>query len=402
MMSEDSCFALDLGIVSSLGAFKARHVLGGGICEAPPLSSETIFGKAFKIARAGCYGTEGDLRIAEYKNRVNALLATAARELEPSVAKAKERFGASRIAVILGSTDNGSEESFNAIQVKLSTETFPEGYSLHRQSAYLAPQFLADELGLTGPVMAVSTACASSASAIARARDFLKAGLCDAVVAGGVDIVSDTVALGFSSLEAVSPDRCLPFSRNRRGITLGEGAAIFLLARENFLDGPGAGIQLIGAGEASDAHHLTAPDPMAGGAQAAMEAALADAGLAASAIDYLNLHGTGTELNDAMESLAVAKVFGEAGVPASSTKAFVGHTLGAAGAIELGFCWLSMSELNESLALPPHLWDGAADEKLPVLDLIEKGRRSSAPIKTSMSVSFAFGGVDTALILGRN
>ena len=245
--------------------------------------------------------------------------------------------------------------------------------------------------------MAVSTACASAATAIARARDLIACGICDAAVAGGADIVSDSVALGFLALEAVSSERCQPFSRNRRGITLGEGAAIFLVCREDL---GGEGIRLLGVGEACDAHHLTAPDPEGEGACAAMSMALRDASLGSADIDYLNLHGTGTELNDAMESKAVARVFGPGGVSASSTKGAVGHTLGAAGAVELGFCWLALSSLNRTSLLPPQVWDGEADDSLPRLDLVGPGR-ASGRLRSCMSVSFAFGGVDAAAIIGR-
>jgi 3-oxoacyl-[acyl-carrier-protein] synthase-1 len=333
---------------------------------------------------------------ADYANRVNALLSDVAAQIGPSVAEAAARYGSHRVAVIIGSTDNGSEESLAAVAHRAVSGRFPEGYSLYRQSAELAPRFLAARLRLTGPVMAVSTACASSATAVARASELIAAGLCDAAVVGGADIVSDSVALGFASLEAVSPERCLPFSKNRRGITLGEGAAIFLLCRDELGD---QGIRILGIGEACDAHHLTAPDPEGAGAVAAMEAALKDAGLAPSDIGYLNLHGTGTALNDAMESRAVARVFGEGGVPASSTKGAIGHTLGAAGAVELGFCWLVLSSHNVSRVLPPHLWDGERDETLPRIALVEPGMKA-ADLRACMSVSFAFGGVDTSLILG--
>jgi 3-oxoacyl-[acyl-carrier-protein] synthase-1 len=131
-----------------------------------------------------------------------------------------------------------------------------------------------------------------------------------------------------------------------------------------------------------------------------MEAALRDADIAPSDIGYLNLHGTGTVLNDAMESRAVARVFGEGGVPASSTKGAVGHTLGAAGAVELGFCWLILSSHNASRALPPHLWDGERDETIPRIDLVDPGWMAD-DLSACMSVSFAFGGVDTSIILGK-
>jgi 3-oxoacyl-[acyl-carrier-protein] synthase I len=400
MSSATPPYAVDLGIVTALGSGKRANLEGLLSARPPELSAETIGGKGFAIARApqsrvAAAGEAGG-------NRVCALLREAASQIADSSAAAASRYGPRRVAVILGSTDNGSEESLEAARTRLGAGRFPEGYSLYRQSAELAPRYLAGLLGLSGPTMSLSTACASAASAVARARELIAAGICDAAVVGGSDIVSDSVALGFASLEAVSPERCLPFSRNRRGITLGEGAALFLLCRDDL----GAeGLRLLGVGEASDAHHLTAPDPSGGGAAAAMSAALRDAGLSPRDIGYLNLHGTGTELNDSMEGRAVESVFGEAGVPASSTKGAVGHTLGAAGAVELGFCWLAMSSyaargFASPRLLPPHLWDGERDEAIPRLDLAQPGREVPA-LSASMSVSFAFGGVDAALILGR-
>jgi 3-oxoacyl-[acyl-carrier-protein] synthase I len=389
-------YLVDLGIVTALGSGKAANAERLSSAALGELSEERIGGQAFKIARVQAPELPPEAP-ADCRNRVNALLAAAASQIAAPVAAAAERYGAHRIAVILGSTDNGSEESLAAARARLAEGRFPEGYSLRRQSAELAPRFLASRLGLSGPAMAVSTACASAATAISRARELMAAGLCDAAVAGGADIVSDSVALGFQSLEAVSPERCLPFSRNRRGITLGEGAALFLILRD---DPVGEGIRLLGTGEACDAHHLTAPDPEGKGARTAMSRALLDAGLSPADIGYLNLHGTATALNDAMESRAVASIFGEGGVPASSTKGAVGHTLGAAGAIELGFCWLALSSHNAERILPPHCWDGEADEALPRVDLVGIGRRAR-DLSACMSVSFAFGGVDAALAIGR-
>jgi 3-oxoacyl-[acyl-carrier-protein] synthase-1 len=400
-------FVIDLGIVTALGSGKKTNL--DGLLSGPPpeLSHETIGGKSFRIARVPESRRPMDGYPADCRNRVNALLVEAGGQIASSIEAAAALYGKGRIAVILGSTDNGSEESLAAVSHRRDSGTFPEGYSLYRQSAELAPDFLASILGVCGPVMAVSTACASAATALARARELIAANLCDAAVAGGADIVSDSVALGFDSLEAVSGERCLPFSRNRRGITLGEGAALFLIARDDLaatapgaVAAPGESIRLLGFGEASDAHHLTAPDPEGRGAAAAMRAALGDSGLEPSGIGYLNLHGTGTALNDAMESRAVAAVFGPKGVPASSTKGYVGHTLGAAGAVELGFCCLALSGLNESRLLPPHAWDGEADEDLPPLDLAGPGRRAES-ISACMSVSFAFGGVDVAVVIGK-
>jgi len=229
------------------------------------------------------------------------------------------------------------------------------------------------------------------------------------VLCGGVDSLCQLTLNGFSALEAVAAERCNPFSRNRDGITIGEGAALFLMTKEPLTREPltneQAPIALLGAGANSDAYHISAPEPEGRGARQAMQAALADAGLGAEQIDYLNLHGTATAHNDAMESQAVAAVF-PAGVPCSSTKPLTGHCLGAAGALEAAFCWLSLSEFNRDRLLPPHLWDGQADPALPRLHLLAPGSPAElAPARTErprrmMSNSFAFGGNNISLILG--
>jgi 3-oxoacyl-[acyl-carrier-protein] synthase-1 len=217
-------------------------------------------------------------------------------------------------------------------------------------------------------------------------------GLCDAVLVGGVDTLCRLTIEGFSALESTSTDIANPMSRNRRGINIGEGAALFTLTRE-----PGR-IALLGIGETSDAYHISAPDPTGRGAEAAMRAALVDAGLEPESIDYLNLHATATEKNDEMESRAVSRVF-PAGVLCSGTKPLTGHLLGAAGATELAFCWLALED--EHKRLPPHVWDGAFDPSLPALRLVSPGERfSQTPSRRCMSNSFAFGGSNVSVIVG--
>jgi 3-oxoacyl-[acyl-carrier-protein] synthase-1 len=177
---------------------------------------------------------------------------------------------------------------------------------------------------------------------------------------------------------------------------VGEASAVFLMTRDP------APVQLLGLGESSDAHHVSAPDPEGAGALAAMTAALADAGLSPADIVYVNLHGTGTALNDSMEGKAVRALLGPA-VPCSSTKAMTGHTLGAAGACEAAFLWLSLHpDYNRHGCLPPHLWDGAADPTIGALNLTEPGAHIPDPLMPAamLSNSFAFGGNNIALVLG--
>ncbi|CUW39564.1 putative Beta-ketoacyl synthase (fragment) [Magnetospirillum sp. XM-1] len=198
---------------------------------------------------------------------------------------------------------------------------------------------------------------------------------------------------GFGALEALSPEPCNPFSANRRGISIGEGGGLFLLAPDP------AEIELAGLGESSDAHHVSAPDPQGAGALAAMRAALDDAGLSPDRVGYLNLHGTATSLNDSMEATAVAALFPD-GIACSSTKALTGHTLGAAGAVEAAFLWLALSSgWNPDGRLPPHVWDGVADPSLPRLEFATAGHRLGP--KAALSNSFAFGGSNCCLALRR-
>jgi 3-oxoacyl-[acyl-carrier-protein] synthase-1 len=213
------------------------------------------------------------------------------------------------------------------------------------------------------------------------------------VVAGGADSLCRFTVAGFCALESVSAARCNPFSRHRNGINIGEGAALFLMTRE-----PGP-VRLSGWGESSDAHHMSAPDPQARGAIEAIQQALDRAGLAADQIDYVNLHGTATGHNDAMESLAVASVLGTQ-VPASSTKPLTGHTLGASGAIEAALCWMTLAD-NPDQRLPTHWWDGQADEALPALALVAPGTRAAQPLQHVLSHSFAFGGSNAVLALAK-
>jgi len=330
--------------------------------------------------------------------RNNQLLLAAALEIESDIRQAIDHYGHSRIGVVLGTSTSGIHEATRGIKHYLEDGQFPADYHYEQQELAAPAAFLADWLQLSGPAYVISTACTSSARALLSARRLLDLGICDAVLCGGVDSLCQLTLNGFSALEAVAPERCNPFSRNRRGINIGEAAALFLMTREA---GP---IALLGAGASSDAYHISAPDPQGLGAQQVMRAALAEAGLDASQIDYLNLHGTATEHNDAMESLAVAAVFPN-GVPCSSTKPMTGHTLGAAGALEAAFCWLSLSEFNRDRSLPPHLWDGEADPALPRLQLVspaELAPTGAGRLRRMMSNSFAFGGSNISLILGEN
>ncbi|MCK4152407.1 beta-ketoacyl-[acyl-carrier-protein] synthase family protein [Ralstonia pseudosolanacearum] len=329
--------------------------------------------------------------LARYDCRNNRLLLGALAQIGHALRTACERYGHHRVGVVLGTSTSGVQEAEAALQYKRTHQTLPQAFDyLQMEIGTLAP-FAAAALGVSGPAFTISTACTSSAKAFASARRLLRLRLCDAVVVGGVDSLCEMTLQGFGSLEATCTQRTNPMSRNRAGINIGEGAAVFLMTRE---EGP---VRLAGAGESSDAHHISAPDPTGAGAELALRAAMRDAGLDASAIGYVNLHATATRKNDEMEARLMARVFPE-GVPASGTKPLTGHTLGAAGATEAGFAWLALT--RDDLPLPKHRWDGEADPALPPLDLVENTRRLGAE-QYAMSNSFAFGGSNASLILGR-
>lgn len=337
----------------------------------------------------------------EFDMRVLQILNIALNQIESTVKKAVEKFGSERVAVCLGSCDNGSELSFSAHKSFFENSKFPDDYNLKVQGADYPATFTAKKFGLKGIVLSFSTACSSSASAIVKARELIECGMADAVVAGGVDVASNTVLLGFDSLGAVSSEIANPMSKNRHGITLGEGAGFFVLSKED-LDG--TEIQLLGCGESSDASHMTAPLADGSGAAQAMNSALKDANLKPSEIDYVNLHATGTKLNDSMEAKAVDSVFGDYKVKLSGTKSMTGHTLGAAGALEAAACFLSIKNQK----LPVHLNDGVQDEELPKLNLVDfstdaqnDNETDAHKIEVCMSNSFAFGGCNVSLIIGK-
>ena len=336
----------------------------------------------------------------KFDMRVLQILDFALSSVKLVAQKAIARYGAERVGVCIGSCDNGSFLSFNAHKAFFESGEFPAGYDLKAQGADYVATFASKRLGAQGISLAFSTACSSSASALIKAKELIHAGVCDAVIAGGVDVASDTVLLGFDSLEAIDHEKTNPFSKNRNGINLGEGASVFVLSKDDLDE---TGIILAGTGESSDASHMTAPLADGTGAEQAMKAALSDAHLSPSEIDYINLHGTGTHLNDSMEGKGVALVFGEENprVLCSSTKPLTGHTLGSAGSLELAACFYAL----KTQKIPVHVWDGAQDEEIPALNLVTAEQVVSTPlnhhseIRSCMSNSFAFGGCNASLIV---
>jgi len=327
------------------------------------------------------------------QSRNNALLLATFAQIEPAFRALARDIPAHRIAVILGTSTTGIGESEAAVRCHYQTGHFPEGFHYGQQELGSPSRMLAEHIGSTGPAYSISTACTSSARALISGARLLATGLADLVIAGGVDTLTRFTIAGFSSLEAVSETPCLPFSANRCGINIGEAAALFLMRRKT--DGDEHMVTLAGWGEASDGYHISAPDPNGAGATHAIVEALNRANCSASDIGYINLHGTATQHNDAMESRVISKLFPHC--PVSSTKPLTGHTLGAAGALEAALVWLTLTDSAQRL--PPHLWDGIQDPNDPPLSLVAPHTRASAPVRTALSTSFAFGGSNTALVL---
>ncbi|MDR2660140.1 MAG: 3-oxoacyl-ACP synthase [Spirochaetaceae bacterium] len=320
-------------------------------------------------------------------------------QIRPCVEDAIAEYGKEKIAVCVGSCDNGSKESHIAHKTFFRSSMWPDDYSLYKQSAGNIAQYTATKFGVSGAVFTIATACASSASCFIRAAELITSGLYDAVLTGGADIASVTALLGFDALGALSDKLCNPFSKNRSGTTLGDGAAFFLMSTKDF---SGNSIEFLNGGESSDAYHITSPEENGAGAVRAMKTALS--GFSADNVDYINLHGTGTYQNDVMEGKAAASVFGTREIPVSSTKPVTGHTLGAAGAIELAICYAILTESSQ--VFPVHCWDGIYDEAIPYLSFCvkeEKGQKNTHQRKVNicMSNSFAFGGSNVSLLIGR-
>lgn len=339
-------------------------------------------------------GVDGELpaipdSFAAHRSRNNQLLLAALVQIQPVVDDALSRFGADRIAVVLGTSTSGLDEGDRHVSHIAHHEASPS-WQYPQQELGDPSRFLTAWLGLNGPAFTLSTACSSSARAIISGRRLIEAGLADIAIVGGADTLSRMPINGFNSLESLSTTLCQPFARDRGGITIGEGAALMVLTREPHP------IALLGVGESSDAYHISAPHPQGAGALRAIEQALQDAGLKPEEVGYINLHGTATLLNDQIESKVVHDLFGES-VPCSSTKHLTGHTLGAAGITEAA---LSALILHYDLPLPAQDFSRSpVDPTLPPCGLLHVAEPLARPV--ILSNSFAFGGNNASILLGR-
>ncbi len=330
-----------------------------------------------------------------YNNKINKMALHSINQLKPIIDEAKKIYGKNRIGVIVGTCENGSDETKDFI---LNGSVIDEKRILIMQSLNICCDFIQKYFDVKGISFTISTACTSSANAIISADELIKSGIIDVAIVGGADVVTDTVVYGFDSLDIVDYNKINSFSRNRKGINLGEGAAFFILAKENFINAKDS-IILKGYESNSDSHHITSPDTEAKSTSACINNALKKSNLKISDIDYINLHGTGTILNDIMESETINKV-GAENIFCSSSKTAFGHTIGAAGAMELGVCYLALSSFNKEKIIPRHLYDGEYDNNLKKINLATE-KISSEKLNNCMSVSFGFGGSNTCLIIGK-
>lgn len=308
------------------------------------------------------------------------------------VREAVARYGRTRVGIFLGTSTAGILQTELAYRRRdPATGALPGDFRYRTtHNSFSLAEFTRDYFGLDGIAMAISTACSSSAKVFAAASRQLALGTIDAAVVGGADSLCLTTLYGFTSLQLTSPNPCRPYDAARDGISIGEAAAFALLERA---DRPAQGaVLLLGTGESSDAYHMSSPHPEGRGARLAMEASLRSAGLNASDIDYINLHGTATPANDSVEGQAVAALFGDH-VPCSSTKGATGHTLGAAGAVEAVICALALSDGF----LPGSPGTHSLDPAIHVDYVLQA--RATHPRRT-LTNSFGFGGSNCCLILG--
>ena len=309
-----------------------------------------------------------------------------------SVRALSDQIGAHRIGVIMGSSTSSigrTEEAYS--QLEESGRMRPELRQPGVHNLHSPGTFVAAATGLKGPSITISTACSSSAKVFATASRWIQHGIVDAALVGGIDSLCLSILYGFNSLELISADPCKPFDRDRSGINIGEAAGYANVTRESLAND--ARLALLGYGESSDAHHMSHPHPEGKGASFAMQRALARANVAATSIDYVNLHGTASKANDRVETYALAEQF-KSNTLVSSTKGWSGHTLGAAGILE---AVIAMDTLCTSLI--PGTLNRESDDPEFRFDVLSDNVEKR--VEYSMSNSFGFGGNNASLIFGR-
>jgi 3-oxoacyl-[acyl-carrier-protein] synthase-1 len=382
--------SLGLGASATMDALCSRR--SGLIpCAFEDVDLETYIAK---VAALDDFRLRPDLSQWDCRNNRLAQICLEQDGFVDAVYQAKRKYGAARIGVFLGTSTSGilqTELAYRHLDPQTG-ELPPDFHYAETQNSYSLAGFVTHYLGLTGPSFVVSSACSSSAKVFANALRMMAAGICDAAVVGGVDSLCLSTLYGFNSLGLVSRLPCRPYDAERDGISVGEGAGFVLIEKATAVESSEA-MYLLGVGESSDAYHMSTPHPEGLGAKLAMQRALDAAGLKASDIDYINLHGTATKSNDGSEGKAVADVFG-ASVPCSSTKGWTGHQLGAAGITEAIIAMLAV----EHGFVPGSMNTQRLDPGIAINYRIENGE---GKIRRVLSNSFGFGGSNCSLVLGR-
>ena len=368
-------------IINSLGSEKKEY-----------LTARADMINVGKTAYYGCVENCKLPDISDYKEhntRNNRFLAYLCEELKEQIKYFTDKYAPDRIGVVMGTSTSGLSESEEEIKRFKESNVRSDNYFYSFQEFGDPAMFLSEYLKISGPCYTISTACSSSSRALVSARRLIESGLCDVVIAGGADTLCTVPINGFNSMGLISSNPCTPFCEGRDGISIGEAGGLMVLSKEK------SNLTLRGIGESSDAYHVSSPDPTGAGAVSAMKMALENAKLTPTDIGYINLHGTATKLNDAMEAKAVASVFGDK-VPCSSTKYMTGHTLGAAGILESCIlCYI----LENNLALPIQSTSiRNLDKGLDNCGLITQRVKANKPYM--MSNSFAFGGNNASVIIG--
>lgn len=382
--------SLGLGKSATLSALQDRHS-GLVPCAFEDVDLETYIGK---VSALDAMRVRDDLAAYDCRNNRLAQLCLEQDGFTGAINAAKNKYGAGRIGVFVGTSTSGILQTELAYR-HLDPQTGalpPDFHYAETQNSYSLAGFVARYLGLNGPSLVVSSACSSSAKVFANAARMIAAGVCDAALIGGTDSLCLSTLYGFNSLGLVSRLPCRPYDAQRDGISIGEGAGFVFIERAT-ADHSADAIFLLGVGESSDAYHMSTPHPEGVGAKLAIQRALDSAGLHSNDIDYINLHGTATKSNDASEGKAIADVFG-GNVACSSTKGYTGHLLGAAGITEA---------IIATLAVEHGFVPGSAHTQQldATIQIDYRIATSQAKIKRAMSNSFGFGGSNCTLILGR-
>ncbi len=347
-----------------------------------------------EVALPECSRLRQDLAAFDCRNNRLAASALAQDDFSDVVEAARDRYGAARVGMFLGTSTSGIEQTEAGYRRRdPETGKLPAEYHYaESHNTFALGGLVARIFGLRGPAIVVSAACATTAKAFGNAARMIAAGVCDAAIVGGADSLCATTLYGFRALGLTAEGPCRPFDAARDGLSIGEAAGFALLERPSPGDGSDE-ILLLGLGESNDAYHMSTPDPQGGGARLAMERALASAGLEPADIDYINIHGTATRAGDAAEDSAITQLFGST-TPCSSTKGHTGHTLGAAGIVET---------IISALAIRHGFMPGSPQTRTidPALRSRYLLKNRAAPVARVMSNSFGFGGSNCSLILGR-